>query len=43
MWIKSYSKVYPDIKKDDIWQLWTDVLPEQMESLVNLARSHHGR
>jgi len=25
MWIRSYSKVYPDIKKDEIWRLWTDV------------------
>lgn len=25
MWIKSYSKVYPDIKKETIWQLWSDI------------------
>lgn len=25
MWVKSYSKVYQDIKKEDIWRLWADV------------------
>lgn len=25
MWVKSYSKVYPDVKKEDIWELWADV------------------
>jgi hypothetical protein len=25
MWIKSYSKVYPGITKEDIWPLWVDV------------------
>ncbi len=25
MWIKSYSKVYQSIKKEDIWCLWADV------------------
>lgn len=25
MWIKTYSKIYPDIHKADIWRIWTDV------------------
>ncbi len=25
MWIKSYTKVYQGITKEDIWKLWTDV------------------
>jgi len=25
MWIKTYSKVYKDIKSEAIWQLWADV------------------
>lgn len=25
MWVKSYSKVYPGVKKEDIWRLWADV------------------
>lgn len=25
MWVKSYSKVYPDVKKEAIWRLWADV------------------
>lgn len=25
MWIRSFSKVYPDITKDEIWRLWSDV------------------
>lgn len=25
MWVKSYSKVYPGIAKEDIWRLWADV------------------
>lgn len=25
MWIKSYSKTYQNIKKEDIWRLWSDV------------------
>lgn len=25
MWIKSYSKVYKNIKKEDIWRLWADI------------------
>lgn len=25
MWVKSYSKVYPAVKKEDIWRLWADV------------------
>jgi hypothetical protein len=25
MWIKSYSKVYQNIKKEDVWQIWADV------------------
>ncbi len=25
MWVKSYNKVYQDIKKEDIWRLWVDV------------------
>lgn len=25
MWIKSYSKTYQGIKREDIWRLWTDV------------------
>jgi hypothetical protein len=25
MWIKSYSKIFQDVKKEDIWQLWSDV------------------
>lgn len=25
MWIKSYSKVYSGIKKEAIWQLWSDI------------------
>jgi hypothetical protein len=25
MWIRSYSKVYKNIKKEDIWRLWSDV------------------
>lgn len=25
MWVKSYSKVYQNIKKEDVWHAWTDV------------------
>lgn len=25
MWIKTYSKTYKDIKREDIWNIWTDV------------------
>lgn len=25
MWIRTYSKVYQGIRKEDIWHLWTDV------------------
>jgi hypothetical protein len=25
MWTKTYSKVYPGVKKEDVWSLWTDV------------------
>jgi hypothetical protein len=25
MWIRSFSKVYSGIRKEDIWQLWTDI------------------
>ena len=25
MWIRTYSKVFKDINKEDIWRIWTDV------------------
>lgn len=25
MWVKSYSKIYQGVKKEDIWRLWADV------------------
>ena len=25
MWTKSFSKIYPGIKREDIWDLWIDV------------------
>lgn len=25
MWQRSYSKVFPDIKPEDIWHIWTDI------------------
>lgn len=25
MWTKTHSKIYPSLKKEDIWRLWTDV------------------
>jgi hypothetical protein len=25
MWTRTYSKVYPGVKKEDVWSLWTDV------------------
>lgn len=25
MWVREYSKTYQGIKKEDIWQIWTDV------------------
>jgi hypothetical protein len=25
MWVKSYSKVYPNINKENIWRAWADV------------------
>ncbi len=25
MWIRTYSKVYPGIKKEDVWRVWTDI------------------
>ncbi len=25
MWTRSFQKVYPDLKKEDIWPLWTDI------------------
>ncbi len=25
MWVKSYSKIYKDVKKSDIWRIWADV------------------
>jgi hypothetical protein len=25
MWIRSFSKVYPGVRKEDVWQLWTDI------------------
>ena len=25
MWIRTYSKLYPGVKKENIWRLWTDI------------------
>lgn len=25
MWTRSYSKIYPNISKKDIWKLWSDI------------------
>lgn len=25
MWIKSYSKIYPGVKKEEVWRAWMDV------------------
>ncbi|OGT24811.1 MAG: hypothetical protein A3I12_06925 [Gammaproteobacteria bacterium RIFCSPLOWO2_02_FULL_38_11] len=25
MWVRTYSKIYQDVKKEDIWQIWVDV------------------
>ncbi len=25
MWIRTHSKIYPSVQKEEIWQLWTDV------------------
>lgn len=25
MWVKSYSKTYQGVKKEDVWRLWSDV------------------
>jgi hypothetical protein len=25
MWVKTYSKIYQGVKKEDIWRLWSDV------------------
>ena len=25
MWIRTFSKIYKDVKREDIWDLWTDV------------------
>jgi len=25
MWTRSFSKIYSDIRKEDIWQIWTDI------------------
>ena len=25
MWVRKYSKIYQDIKKEDIWSVWSDV------------------
>lgn len=25
MWIRTYSKLYSGVKKDNIWRLWTDI------------------
>lgn len=25
MWVKSYSKVYQNLKKEDVWRAWSDV------------------
>jgi len=25
MWIREYSKLYPNVKSEDIWKIWTDV------------------
>ncbi len=25
MWKKTYSKVYPNVKKETVWKIWTDV------------------
>ncbi len=25
MWVKSYSKIYQNVKKEDVWRLWSDV------------------
>lgn len=25
MWIKTYSKIYPGVRKETVWRLWTDV------------------
>lgn len=25
MWIRTHSKVYQDVKKEDIWRIWVDV------------------
>ena len=25
MWTRTFSQVYPELKKEDIWPLWTDI------------------
>jgi hypothetical protein len=25
MWVKSYSKIYPNVKKEAVWRVWADV------------------
>jgi hypothetical protein len=25
MWVQSYSKIYQNVKKEDIWRLWADI------------------
>ena len=25
MWTRTFSKTYPEIRKEDVWRLWTDV------------------
>lgn len=25
MWVRTYSKIFKDIKKENIWKIWTDV------------------
>jgi hypothetical protein len=25
MWVKSYSKIYQGVKKEDVWRIWSDV------------------
>jgi hypothetical protein len=25
MWIKSFSKIYQNVRKEDVWQVWADV------------------
>src|SRR5579862_2456895 len=25
MWVKSYNKIYQNVKKEDVWRIWSDV------------------